>query len=200
MVKVSIIYHSGHGHTERLAQAVERGARALGSQVHLVPVGEIDAHWPALDESDAIVFGCPTYMGSASAPFKAFMDATGGRWGEQAWKDKLAAGFTNSGSPSGDKFNTLVQLATFAMQHGMVWVSLGSLPGAMLADKELNRLGAFFGAMSVSPHDAAAAAAPTPGDLRTGEALGKRVAELAGRWTRGASAAGAARTALTNKN
>jgi NAD(P)H dehydrogenase (quinone) len=40
-------------------------------------------------------------------------------------RDKLAAGFTVSDSPSGDKLGTLQYLFTLAMQHGMVWVGLG---------------------------------------------------------------------------
>jgi NAD(P)H dehydrogenase (quinone) len=48
---------------------------------------------------------------------------------EQRWADKLAAGFTNSGSQNGDKQNTLLQFVTFAAQHGMLWVNLGQMPG-----------------------------------------------------------------------
>jgi len=39
---------------------------------------------------------------------------------EQRWKDKVAAGFTNSASQSGDKLSTLFQLNVFAMQMGMI--------------------------------------------------------------------------------
>ena len=95
----------------------------------LVKVEEIDRHWADLEKADAIIFGSPTYMGSASAPFKAFMDASSKVWAAQGWKDKIAAGFTNSASQSGDKLATLQQLAIFAAQHGMMWVGLGLLPG-----------------------------------------------------------------------
>jgi hypothetical protein len=52
-------------------------------------------------------------MASVSAPFKAFMDATSNEVMAKgfAWKDKIAAGFTNSGSRSGDKLASLIQLA-----------------------------------------------------------------------------------------
>ena len=83
----------------------------------------------APDEADAIIFGCPTYMGSPSADMKRFMEASSGRWMEQKWADKLAAGFTNSGSWNGDKQNTLVSFLTLAAQHGMVWINLNLLPG-----------------------------------------------------------------------
>lgn len=185
MTHVSIVYHSGHGHTARLAHSVAEGARSVaGTNVTVVPVEDVAQHWDALDRSDAIVFGCPTYMGGPSAPFKAFADATGGRWMSHAWKDKLAAGFTNSGSPSGDKLGTLLQLSILAAQHGMNWVSLGLLPSPTA-----NRLGAFLGAMSQSPHGAEEGLAPPPADLETGALLGRRVAEATQRWVRGRESA-----------
>ena len=181
MTRVTIVYHSGYGHTARLAQSVARGAESVaGAIVQLVPVAEVEKHWDALDRSDAIIFGSPTYMGGPSAQFKAFADSTGSRWGKLAWKDKLAAGFTNSGSPAGDKLATLVQFSIFAAQHGMNWVSLGLNPSPTM-----NRLGSFLGATSQSPHGASDEAAPPPEDLETGALLGRRVAEAAQRWARG---------------
>jgi multimeric flavodoxin WrbA len=62
-----------------------------------------------LDETDGIIFGCATYMGSGSAIFKAFLEAAfQPHWLEQRWKDKIAAGFTNSASQNGDKLSTLI--------------------------------------------------------------------------------------------
>jgi NAD(P)H dehydrogenase (quinone) len=181
MTSVTVLYHSGYGHTARLAQAVHRGVQSVpGTTAHLISVDEVAQHWDTLDRSEAILFGCPTYMGGPSAQFKAFADSTGARWMSLAWKDKLAAGFTNSGSPAGDKLGTLVQLSIFAAQHGMNWITLGLNPSATT-----NRLGSFLGATSQSPHGAADDVAPPADDLATGELLGRRVAEAAQRWARG---------------
>lgn len=189
MAKVAIVYHSGYGHTARLAQAVARGAESVaGTHVTLVSVADVEKHWADLDAADAIVFGAPTYMGSASAPFKAFADATSKRWFTLAWKDKLAAGFSNSGSPAGDKLATLQEFAVLAAQHGMIWVGLGLhpiVPSTKHPGQFVNRAGAFLGATSQSPHGAADADAPPPVDLETGEILGARVANAAARWVRG---------------
>ena len=134
MSKIAIVYHSGYGHTQVQAEAVARGAAAVaGSAVALIPVADAEARAAELDAADAIVFGAPTYMGSASAPFKGFMDWSSKAWFGQKWKDKLAAGFTNSGSHSGDKLNTLVQMFIFAMQHGMIWIGLGLDLGVAVA-------------------------------------------------------------------
>jgi multimeric flavodoxin WrbA len=183
MVKIAVVYHSGYGHTARQARAVADGASGLaGVRVQLVSVENVEQHWRDLDDADAIIFGTPTYMGSVSAPFKAFMDKSSKAWAGQKWKDKIAAGFTNSASQSGDKLNTLIQLAVFAAQHGMHWVNLGLMPGnnsSQGSPEDLNRLGSYLGAMAQSNSDAAPEIAPTASDLRTAAHLGRRVAEVA---------------------
>ena len=187
---VAIIFHSGFGHTAKLAESVAQGVNevAAGSAL-LVPVAEWEKHEAAIEQADAIIFGTPTYMGSASAQFKTFMDATSKLWYGQKWKDKLAAGFTNSASQSGDKLSTLQQLATFAMQHGMIWVSLGLLPGNNSTKgsvNDLNRIGSYLGAMAQSNADQGADEAPIKSDRLTAEHLGRRVAQQVARFkTRG---------------
>ncbi|WP_430396760.1 flavodoxin family protein [Ferrovibrio sp.] len=183
MTAIAIVYHSGYGHTQRQAEAVAEGVNAVpGAKALLVPVAEAEANEAALNAADAIIFGSPTYMGSVSAPFKTFMDWSSKVWFGQAWKDKLAAGFTNSASQSGDKFNTLVQLATYAAQHGMLWVSLGLLPGnnnSKGSPDDLNRLGGFLGALAQSNADEGPDKGPSKSDLATARHLGQRVAEQA---------------------
>lgn len=180
--KVAIVYHSGYGHTKRQAEAVRDGVlRVEGVEALLFHVDQMDeSTWSILDDVDAIIFGAPTYMGSLSAPFKSFMDASSKLWFDQKWKDKLAAGFTNSASHSGDKLNSLIQLMVFAMQHSMIWVGLGLMPGNNSSHgsvEDLNRLGAFAGAMAQSNADQGPDVAPLQSDLETASHLGKRVAE-----------------------
>jgi multimeric flavodoxin WrbA len=187
MTTVAIVYHSGFGHTQKQAEAVAAGAAsAAGVKAVLVPVAEAEARIEEINAADAIIFGAPTYMGSVSAPFKAFMDFSSKVWYGRGWKDKLAAGFTNSASQSGDKFNTLVQLTTFAAQHGMIWVGLDLLPGnnnSKGSVNDLNRLGSFLGAMAQSNADEGPDAGPIESDLKTAAHLGQRVATLAAQFT-----------------
>lgn len=185
-IKVAIAYHSGYGHTEVLAQAVAAGVENAGATAITISVSDLDSvDWEALAQADAIIFGSPTYMGSVSAQFKAFMDASSRIWSEQGWKDKLAAGFTNSSSQSGDKLNSLVQMAVYAAQQGMIWVGLGMLPGnnsSQGSNEDLNRLGSFIGAMAQSNGDESADVTPPQSDRNTAQALGERVATAARRW------------------
>lgn len=196
MVNVAVVYHSRYGHTKKQAEAVARGAaQVAGVKVDLVSVEELpgpDAQrqltggrWPAVHAAHALIMGAPTYMGSVSAGLKEFMEHTSGVWFQQQWRDKLAAGFTNSGSWSGDKLNTLVDMAVFAAQHGMIWVGLGLLPGnnsSKASPADLNRVGAFLGAMAQSNVDQGPDVAPPESDLKTAEHLGARVATAAKRW------------------
>lgn len=182
--RVAVVYHSGYGHTATHAQAVARGAESAGSQSLLVSVENIDQHWGELEQADAIIFGTPTYMGSASAQFKAFMDATSRHVFAKGgvWKNKVAAGFTNAASHAGDKLATLQQLSIFAAQHGMHWVNLGLGPGnnaSNTTEEALNRHSFFLGAAAQSNADQSAEDAAWPSDVKTSEYLGARVAQVA---------------------
>jgi NAD(P)H dehydrogenase (quinone) len=196
MTQVAIVYHSGFGHAAVLARDVAQGVEAEGAQAHLLRIEggqtDFDAFFERIDGADAIVFGSPTYMGTVSAPMKAFMDASAKVYFSKAWKDKLGAAFTVSGSPSGDKLHTLTTLAIFAAQHGMLWIGTGQNPGnnddtAAATDVE-NRLGSFLGAMAQAANDSAEVT-PKAGDRATARSLGRRVAAAASRWRTGANAA-----------
>src|SRR3982751_2711332 len=184
MSDVVVVYHSGYGHTQRMAQAVAQGAGA-----HLLAIdadGNLPAGgWEQLAAADAIVFGTPTYMGSVSWQFKKFADASSRPWYAQAWKDKIAAGFTNSAGMNGDKQGTLLTLFTLAMQHGMIWVSQGLMPSNTSAATrdDINYLVSYSGAIAQSPSDAGADAM-SPGDLETSRLFGERIRQVTERFVR----------------
>lgn len=172
MTKTVVVYHSGYGHTQRVAQFVAEGAKA--TIVAIDADGNItDAEWDTLNAADAIIFGSPTYMGSVSWQFKKFADATSKQWFGSAWKDKVAGGFTISASPSGDKLSTIQYFITLAMQQGMVWVGQPAMN-----DGNINRLGSNSGLMAQVGPTSPAADIPQ-GDLDTAKAYGERVAAVA---------------------
>lgn len=191
MTKVAIAYHSGYGHTAVVAEAVARGVRAAGAEPVLLKIeSAVQDFDPLLDQAadaDAIIFGAPTYMGDVSAAFRAFAEASSKVWAVQGWKDKLAAGFTNSHSLSGDKLHALTSLSVLAAQHGMIWISTGQAPGSAsgkTGPEDVNRLGSFLGVMAQSENDSPEITPPS-GDRETARLLGVRVAEAARRWTAG---------------
>ena len=200
VVQIAVVYHSGSGHTEALAQAVIAGMEQVpGVTVHSValkgeqvvagrfkdPDGRLQR---LLEQCDGIVLGSPTYMGSVSAVLKAWMEWTfQTAWLAGRWKDKWSTGFTNSASQSGDKLNTLMDLVVFAAQMGMVWVPQCEPPGNNLSTKsvnDVNRLGSWLGVMSQSNGDQPAGVAPPASDLLTAEKHGARFARMLQHWKR----------------
>ncbi len=140
-----------------------------------------DADWAMMDRAPAIIFGAPTYMGSAAASFKAFMDGSTGRWDDRLWKDKVAAGFTVASYHAGDKLSTLQQLAVFAAQHAMIWVgqeAIGPAPGT--AGEGPNRDGSYLGLSATASRDKAALI--DAGDLGTARRFGARIGLAIRRW------------------
>lgn len=179
MSKVIVVFHSGYGHTKRVAEFVAEGA---GAELLAIDAeGNLpDGSWEKLAAADAIIFGTPTYMGSASWQFKKFAEASSKPWYGRAWQDKVFGGFTNSASLNGDKQVTLIGLQTLASQHGGIWVSLGLLPSnsKAAARTDINNLGGSVGLLVQSPSDAGVDEIPQ-GDLDTAKRYGQRVAEVA---------------------
>lgn len=183
--QIVVLYHSGYGHTEQVAQHIVKGAASVaGIEPQLMSVAELD--WAVLAQADTLIFGAPTYMGSVSAAFKQFMDDSSKIWFQLGWQDKLAAGFTNSGALSGDKQVALQQLQTFAAQHGMHWLSFPLQPTGT-GPQDLNRLGANSGLMTQSDNESADITPPL-GDRLTAEHFGRHIATCTLRWVRGACA------------
>ena len=189
--RIAIVYHSGYGHTGRQAEAVRAGVEEVaGAEAMLLTVDEVAGHWEDLNAAQAIIFGSPTYMGAVSAPFKAFQEATSNAVLARGylWKDKIAAGFTTSGSRSGDKLSTLMLMVIFAAQHGMHWVGL-DLPPANCSstgsEDDMNRLGFWLGAGAQANTDEGPETAPPASDLATARHLGKRVALATLQFVRG---------------
>jgi len=182
VTSVIVVYHSATGTTAQLAEAIHAGAAEIAHATLFRITGDDiiagrfrhETIWPALDEADAIIFGSPTFMGGPSAQFKAFADASGERWSEKKWADKVAAGFTIGANFNGDQLHTLSYLSIFAAQHGMLWCSL-DIPGGYDAAGR-NRLGTQLGLVAQT-----AGSEVDDIDLATAHYLGRRVASTAKR-------------------
>jgi NAD(P)H dehydrogenase (quinone) len=184
MNNIVIVYHSGYGHTKKVAEAVAEGSS--GVLLAIDAEGNLPAGgWEQLAAAKTIVFGSPTYMGGASWQFKKFADASSKPWFTQQWKDKLAAGFTNSATLNGDKFSTLTYFFTLSQQHGMFWVGTGMLPSNAKAHTRdsLNNLGGNSGLITATPSDASVDEM-VPGDIATAKAFGKRIAEATAKFAK----------------
>ena len=181
-MQVQIVVHSGYGHTQRVAEHVKKGIakHVEAGIISIDPNGDIkESDWANLLNAKMIVFGTPTYMGSCSWQFKKFADASSKPWFTSAWKNKFAAGFTNSATMNGDKLSTLHYLFTLSQQHGMVWIGTGMMPAnkKSATRNDLNYVGSFAGLMTTTPADASVEEIPE-GDLATATAFGERLGEF----------------------
>ncbi len=184
MSKIAIVFHSGYGHTAKIAEAVAAGAGAEATLIAIDAEGNLpEGAWDTLAAARTIVFGSPTYMGTVSWQFKKFADATSKPWFTQAWKDKLFAGFTNSATMNGDKLSTLHYFTTLAMQHSGLWVGTGLMPSNSKAAtrNDINYVGSFSGLMTATPSDASTSEM-VPGDIETAKAFGQRLADVTARF------------------
>lgn len=184
MHKIAVVYHSASGTTRQLAYAVISGAEAAGAQVLPVEIKAEDIiqgryinnqALNSLAQADAVIFGSPTFMGSVSAEFKTFADASSELWFQRAWKDKLAAGFTIGINLNGDQLSTLQYMQIFAAQHAMLWVSLDIQSHADAQQR--NRLGAHSGLIAQTSGEKL-----DQRDLQTARYLGERMSALLTRY------------------
>ena len=75
MTKIAVVYFSGYGHTKVIAQTFAQPIDA--TLIEIDQNGEItEQDWQTLNDAQAIVFGAPTYMGTAPWQFKKFADAS----------------------------------------------------------------------------------------------------------------------------
>jgi NAD(P)H dehydrogenase (quinone) len=205
-IRVAVVYSSNGGHTRLVADQIAKGAGALtGVEADLIEITAAqlgqngrwhdEAVMTRLDKADAIIFGAPTYMGSAHGLFKLFLEAAFmPQWWQQGWRDKIAAGFTNSASRSGDKLIALQEFSIFAAQMGMIWTGVGDPPGGNRTDSttdDVNQLGSWLGLMTQSPASVdgdESKGFASEGDQVTAERFGRRIARVAHRWALGAQA------------
>ena len=184
MATAVIAYSTGRGHTLRLAQAVAEGMRSVPEvSPTLTDTATLSPQdWQRMHDAEAIVFGCPTYMGGVAASFKAFMDDSSDYWEERRWLDKIAAGFTIGTNYSGDKLMTLQHMAVFAAQHGMIWVGQSIIgprpvPGS---ERQEDGDGSALGLMATSSPDKTEMIYAA--DRRTAEIFGRRIGQAVLRW------------------
>lgn len=180
MKKLAVIYHSAHGHTEHIATHIHAGASSVpNTEAQLLKAESLVSSPEELLKFDGYILGSPTYFGDVSGTFKTFMDATVRLWPTQRLKGRLAAGFSVSTLPAGDKQSTLMSMFVFCMQHGMIWVGNPIVPeqhAGVPYEEAANRLGSWSGLMAQAGHAAPADSFPA-GDIKTARMFGKHFAE-----------------------
>jgi NAD(P)H dehydrogenase (quinone) len=170
-VTLLVTYHSVSGNTEKMAQAVAEGAKAVsGTSVVLKRVGEVIGD--DLLSSDAVIVGSPVYVGNMSGQVKTFFDNWGLKFGlgtgTGKMRNKVGAAFTTGGGFSSGKEITMLTILGAMLIHQMIVISGGG----------------GFGASATTGSDSPGIDAKEIAEARD---LGKRVAEVAALVKRGSS-------------
>ena len=165
-VTVLVTYHSVSGNTEKMAQAVAEGAKAVsGTSVVLKRVGEVIGE--DLSSSDAVIVGSPVYVGNMSGQVKTFFDNWGQKFGlgtaTGKMRNKVGAAFVTGGSISSGKEITMLTILVSMLSHQMIVIR---------------------GASATTGPDSQGIDAKEIAEARD---LGKRVAEVAALVKRGSS-------------
>lgn len=199
-VKVAIIYYSATGSVYELAQAVREGAEKAGAEVRVRKVQELapkeaiesnegwskhaletqDVPEASADDilwADAVIFGTPTRYGNVAAQLKQFLDTLGPQWAQGLLANKVYSGFTSTGTAHGGQETTLLALYNSLYHFGGFIVPPG------YTDPIKFQEGNPYGASHVSANGANP---PAEIDLASAAYSGKRVAEVAAQFKRGA--------------
>lgn len=123
-MKISILYHSESGNTEKVAGIIRSGCLNVdGIQVKVMSIKEADIEF--VNSSQAIILGCPTYTGDISWQMKSFLDTNK----KIDYKDKLGAVFATEKFIGGGADSGLITLISHLLVKGMVVYSGGASLG-----------------------------------------------------------------------
>ena len=131
-VTVLVAYHSVSGNTEKMAQGVADGAKAVsGTKVILKRVGDVATD--DLLSSDAVIVGSPVYFGNMSGEVKTFFDnwlLKFGVFSEFKMRNKVAGAFTTGAAVSNGKELTMMSILEAMLVNQMVVIGGGGAYGA----------------------------------------------------------------------
>ena len=88
MSKIAVVYWSGTGNTEAMANLVAEGATSAGAETEVIPCADFSADKAA--EYDAFAFGCPA-MGSEELEYDEF---------QPMWDEVKAVSYTHLTLPT----------------------------------------------------------------------------------------------------
>lgn len=169
-LNVLIVYYSAQGHTQALAEAVAKGARSVdGVNVVLKTVAETTT--PDLLAADAIILGSPVYNANVAPEMQQFVN----RWPFEGapLRDKIGAAFVTAGG-----FSAGEELVQMNILHAMLIFGM-----IVVGGPDWQQPFGASGIVSEKPFETEMQMGKVDEQfLKKGEALGKRVAELARRW------------------
>ncbi len=167
---ILVVYHSTQGHTQALAEAVAKGARSV-REVNVVLKTVTDATTTDVLAADAIIIGSPVYNANMAPEVQQFIN----RWPFEGapLRDKIGAAFVTGGG-----FSAGEELVQMNILHSMLIFGM-----IVVGGPDWQQPFGASGIVAEKPFETEQQAGKVDAQfLKKGEALGKRVAELAKRW------------------
>jgi len=115
--KVTVIYDSKSGNTEKAAALVAEGVKGVAG-IDCVLKKVDDATLDDLLDADGIIIGSPTYYGSMSGKVKQLLDESVELHGRL--DGKVGAAFTSSGGTASGAETTILSILEALLIHGMI--------------------------------------------------------------------------------
>jgi NAD(P)H dehydrogenase (quinone) len=153
-MKILVVYDSKTGNTEKMAQAVAKGAQDMGKDFEVMLRRVDQVKLADFLAADGVVMGSPTYFGQMSAKLKHIVDDSVEI--HEKLIGKVGAAFTSSGGTATGAETTLLGILQVMLVHGMI----------------------VFGNAEDKHYGVAAVGAPKPADLAACREMGAKVAEL----------------------
>lgn len=193
MPDILILYYSRTGAVAQLARQIARGVEEAGATARLRTVPPVTAITqaqaapvpddgpPYVDKNDlaecaGLLLGSPTRFGNMAAPLKHFLDSLGADWVSGTLVGKPAGVFTSTSTMHGGQESTLLSMMLPLLHHGAIIV------GIPFTEPLLNSTtsgGTPYGASHLAGMDGSRML--TDEEKQLARALGKRVADIAGR-------------------
>ena len=124
-MKMSVVYHSVSGNTEKMAQAIIAGAQEVGGvEAKAFSFEAIDGEF--LKDSKCVVFGTPTYLANMSGAVKAWLDGPSMGYGLAG---KLAGAYATADYLHGGGEIAIQTILSHVMVLGMLPYSGGGSQG-----------------------------------------------------------------------
>ncbi len=115
-MNILVVYDSKTGNTEKMAQAIAKGAQQEGATKVRVQRAEVTTNQDLLD-ADGVIMGSPVYFGQMSSRLKHIIDDSIQVHGKLA--GKVGAAFTSSGGTASGAETTLLSILQAMLIHGM---------------------------------------------------------------------------------
>ena len=198
-MKILAVFDTRYGNTMKLTKAAADGARAAGAEMKITrckivepeAIIQKNEYWAAAHKefekfpeatladfewADGYLWGSPTRFGNMTAPMKAVIDAISPLWLKGTMIGKPVGFITSTSSMHGGQETTLISMMFPFFHHGAVIVGVPYSEQGLI---KTSRGGTPYGASSVS--GPMANQGPDEIELDVAKALGKRVAEVAGK-------------------